>query len=95
MGVPRETKPAFFRLVTRRLVNLTNTELAMLFKLRAAEVEEALTGHVWWDCNKTVYWSRFMTLQDRLYEVMMEIQSRYPAREVREYNELLPVKESE
>jgi hypothetical protein len=89
----RETKPSFHRPVTRRLINLTNDELSLLFKLRADEVADSLKGHEFWDDNRIVYWNKFILLQDRLFEVMMEIQSRYPAKEVRDYQRLLPVME--
>lgn len=88
-----ELDPAPFRLITRRLVGLTNSELAMLFQKRANAVAEDLDGHVWWESPFLVYWNQFIELQDKLYEVMMEIQSRYPATEVKEFYRTLPVVE--
>jgi hypothetical protein len=89
----RELDKSFHRPETRRLVDLTNSELTLLFQRRAKELAEALDGHVFWDNECIVYWSTFIELQDYLYEVMMEIQSRYPAKEVNEHMRLLPVME--
>jgi len=87
-------EPAPFRPVTRRLAGLTNSELVLLFRKRAAIVAEDLDGHVLWGSNFHIYWDRMMALQDQLYEIMMEIQSRYPAREITEdYDRTLPVME--
>lgn len=89
----RETNPNFHRPETRRLINLTNDELAQLFRLRAKVVADNLDGHSFWDDDRIVYWPKFTLLQDRLFEVMMEIQSRYPQKEVRDHHRLLPVME--
>jgi hypothetical protein len=78
----RELDKSFHRPETRRLVDLTNSELTLLFQRRAKELAEALDGHIFWDNECIVYWNTFIKLQDYLYEVMMEIQSRYPAKEV-------------
>jgi hypothetical protein len=72
---------------------LTNDELALLFRKRAADVADNLDGHSMWESKYTVYWTQFTALQDKLYEVMMEIQSRYPRSDVREYHRTLPVME--
>jgi hypothetical protein len=93
MPFSREIKEHFHRPSKRRLINLTNTELSLLFKLRADEIAKDLDGHVFWEDARIVYWDRFIDLQDALFEVMLEIQSRYPASEVKEWNRLLPVVE--
>jgi len=91
MSCNRETRPSFHRPMARRLVDLTNDELALLFEYRAKAVASELKGHVFWDSRFIVYWDKFIRLQDELYEVMLEIQSRYPKAEVKEYMRLLPV----
>lgn len=75
----------------RRLRTLTNDELCQLFEMRAKAVADKLRGHIFWESNRIVYWSAFSNLQARLYEVMMEIQSRYPEKE---YFDPLPVAEA-
>jgi len=89
----RELDPAPHRPETRRLSDLTNSELTLLFNRRADAITKALDGHAMWNSSFIVYWPRFLELQDKLYEVMMEIQSRYPEKEVREYMRILPVME--
>lgn len=89
--ISRETEPAEFRPETRWLIELDNTELALLFKHRAEAVHDALNGHTFWSDDQTVYWSRFTPLQDDLFEIMLEIQSRYPKKEA--CGRLLPVME--
>lgn len=89
----RELGKAFHRPEIRRLADLTNNELVLLFRARAKELADELEGHTFWDSRFIVYWIRFIELQDYLYEVMMEIQSRYPEREVKEHMRLLPVME--
>ena len=84
-------QPASYRPETRRLADLTNSELVLLFKKRADAVAKELDGHSLWNSPFLVYWSKFMDLQDSLYEVMMEIQSRYPAREISDWSRTLPV----
>lgn len=89
----RELSPANHRPNTRRLSDLTNDELVLLFRKRAKEVADELDGHSFWDSEFIVYWGQFIKLQDYLYEVMMEIQSRYPADEVKNLSRMLPVME--
>ena len=77
----RQLEPADHRPKTRRLSDLTNTELSLLFKHRSEKISSELEGHSFWESPHIVYWSRFDTLQESLFEVMMEIQSRYPKEE--------------
>jgi hypothetical protein len=81
----------FFQPEERRLAALTNEELARIFEMRAKAVFFFLEKHVWWDSNRQVYWDKSIPLLNSLYETMLEIQSRYPGQEVREYMDLLPV----
>lgn len=88
----REIESAFYRMNDRRLVNLSNEELQSLFELRAAKIKLDPKG--FWDCNKTVYWHSMIPLLMDLYEIMLEIQSRYPKEEITRYPnafDLLPV----
>lgn len=87
----RETKDWFHRPKNRRLINLSNEELAELFKIRAKKISTGLKTHTMWDNNQIIYWSLYMKLQADLYEVMLEIQARYPANEVAHWQQLLPV----
>lgn len=89
----RELGPADHRPTVRRLSDLTNSELVLLFRKRAEAVAEELDGHSFWDSRFIVYWNTFIELQDKLYEVMMEIQSRYPEKEVKGWARTLPVME--
>lgn len=88
--IARELHETEHRPKTRRYINLTNEELAVLFKVRAAKIAELLEPHTFWSNNRIVYWSQFAPLQEDLYEVMLEIQSRYPSKE---YFRALPVAE--
>ncbi len=85
MGLHREVEPFYHRPKIRRLVNLSNDELALLFSMRAEKITKALTGHIWWDSVKSVYWNEFIPLLARLYETMAEIQARYPTCEMQKY----------
>lgn len=88
--------PAPHRPETRRLAGLSNNELALLFKMRADAVAKELDGHSLWNNPFLVYWTKFINLQDSLYEVMMEIQSRYsldPANEIVAWSRILPIME--
>ena len=73
-----ENTPNFHRPITRRLKSLTNEELNQLFKLRASKIGNQLGSHGFWDNNKIVYWEQYRPLLIELYEVMLEIQSRFP-----------------
>ncbi len=73
--------------VTRRLASLSNDELNQLFVSRATKVTEHVTGD-----GKSAPASILMNLQWNLYEVLLEIQSRYNRNDVRSQR-LLPVVE--
>jgi hypothetical protein len=81
--VSRETDPAFFRPPERRLSELSNEELQALFEMRSSKVKIDPKG--FWDNNKIVYWEMMWPKLMELYEVMLEIQSRYPKSEIKEY----------
>lgn len=88
----RETEAAPYRPKDRKLVDLTNEEIQALFNMRASKVKLDPKG--FWDCNKIVYWHEMIPLLMDLYEVMLEIQSRYPKSEICKYLgafDLLPV----
>ncbi len=90
--VPRETTHAPFRLKDRFYVNLTNEELQLLFNHRASKVQLDPKG--FWECDKIVYWSVMIPILMDLYEIMLEIQARYPRDEIMKYPgafDLLPV----
>lgn len=96
----KEEDPAYFRPQHRPLKNLSNEELRALFDLRAQKVRDNLDPKGFWENNRIVYWSAMIPLLLSLYEIMVEIQARYPKREIygsegREYlnAELLPLLE--
>ena len=89
----REIGPAYYRPKERRLIDLTNTELSLLFAKRAEDIRSKLKGHIWWDSSFITYWNKFLDLQDVLYEIMLEIQSRYPEHEIKSYHRILPAVE--
>ena len=98
----RETLPAFYRPSNRRLSELTNEELRQLFDLRAKKIYEELDPKGFWENNKIVYWHGMIPTLEALYEVMLEIQSRYPKNEIVKYsehgpyfNQLLPLNEEQ
>lgn len=85
-----ETKPAFFRPENRRLIELTNEELQSLFELRASKIKLDPKG--FWNNERIVYWADMIPKLADLYLVMLEIQSRYPEKEMYpEKPNLLPV----
>jgi hypothetical protein len=89
--VIRETDPAYFRPKTRRLKHLSNEELQQLFELRSSKIKVDPKG--FWDNNQIVYWNEMIPKLDDLYEVLLEIQSRYPKSEIyANDSRLLPVK---
>lgn len=73
-------KPAFYRPTERRLLSLNNEELQQLFELRASKVKLDPKG--FWDDNRIVYWDDMIPRLQALYEVMLEIQARYPWYEI-------------
>ncbi len=89
----QELDPAFFRPETRRLADLTNSELGLLFRKRSDTIAAALDGHTPTQGTDYTSWTQFISRQDALYEIMLEIQSRYPAEKVKENMRLLPVVE--
>lgn len=94
----KEELPAWFRPAVRRYKDMTNEELQGLFELRASKVKLDPKG--FWDDNRIVYWSTMIPVLASLYEIMLEIQSRYPASEMlyegeaRFWEPLLPVPEA-
>lgn len=78
----RETISAFYRPANRRLMSLTNEELRSLFEMRAKKVEQHIDPNGFWDCNQIIYWNDMFEPLAALFEVMLEIQSRYPYEEV-------------
>jgi hypothetical protein len=97
----RALDPAYYRPTERRLSSLTNEELRAVYDVRAAKLREALEPKGLWDDVRIVYWGSMIPRMQELYEVLLEIQSRYPKNEIcREldtgfYKELLPVPEPE
>lgn len=91
MSTSRETHPHLHRPPVRRLSELDNTELQALFVLRSSRIAAELNGHQFWDNPRIVYWNKFLILQADLYEVMLEIQRRYPKDEIKGYELLLPL----
>src|SRR2546423_870118 len=98
--IKEETNSTFNRPKERRLSSLTNEELQQLFELRANKIKLDPKG--FWDNNKIIYWGEMMPRLMALYEVMLEIQSRYPKEEIIKYNligpyfnQLLPLNEKE
>ena len=87
MPVSRETKEAYYRPVNRRLISLSNEELRALLDIRAKKVHDTLDPKGFWECNQIVYWSAMFAPLLDLYEVMMEIQARYPFDEIGKYVE--------
>lgn len=76
----KEMNKTFYRPEARPLAGLTNEELQLIFDLRAAKVKLDPKG--FWDDNRLVSWFDMPKLLESLYEVMLEIQSRYPQREI-------------
>jgi len=75
-------------------MDMTNEELQALFELRASKVKMDPRG--FWDCNKIVYWNDMIPRLLALYEIMLEIQARYPKDDICKYPgsyepKLLPV----
>lgn len=98
--ISRETETAFYRPEIRRLVDLTNEELQMLFELRVSKIKIDPKG--FWDDNKTIYWNQMFEPLMKLYEVLLEIQARYPKKEICEYghegpyfDKLIPLNEKQ
>lgn len=83
--IEREVKPSYYRPKARRLIDLSNEELATLFAMRSSKITEELKGHIWWDSIKSVYWEQFIPMVANLYECMLELQARYPTCEMEKY----------
>lgn len=91
MPIQRETEPAYFRPAVRRLKDLTNEELQQLYELRASKIK--LDPEGFWGNLRIVYWRQTIPRIDDLYEVLLEIQSRYPKSEIyADDKNLLPVR---
>ena len=82
----KQNEPAFYRMKDRRLSNLSNEELQALFEIRAAKIKLDPKGL--WDDNKMVScWGLPAALMD-LYEIMLEMQARYPKEEICKYADI-------
>lgn len=68
--------------------NLTNEEIQILFELRASKIKLDPKG-LWDDIRKVACWSMISPMK-ALYEMMLEIQARYPQRECEGNMDLLP-----
>ncbi len=96
MPWPREIEACYYRPELRRLINLSNEELRAIYDIRAAKVHYHLKPEGFWDNNQIIYWNSMMPAMTDLYEVLMEIQARYPISEVGKHgfdDRLLPVME--
>jgi hypothetical protein len=97
----RETDPAFYRPESRPLQELTNEELQALFNLRASKIQLDPKG-IWEDNRIVSCWSSMIKSLEALYDIMLEIQARYPKSEVSKDNgrgayfqNLLPLNEEQ
>ena len=88
----REVKPALHRPQICQMVSLTEVELLMLFKHRADIIHAKLKNNAGIS-GPSLYWSELATLQNALYETMLEIQSRYPVGSLPTEIRLLPIRE--
>jgi hypothetical protein len=94
----KENEPAYFRPAKRPFSSLTNEELQVLFEFRCSKVKLDPKG--FWDDVRSVYWGEMIDKLHDLYELMLEIQSRYPKVEVigksgSNFDKMLPLDEAE
>lgn len=91
----RETDLVFYLSEYRILSELSNEELQLLFNSRAAKIK---LDETFWDSDKTLYWNDLIPKLKALYEIMLEIQARYPKKEIEEgdyFFTLLPLNEKQ
>lgn len=80
-SISRETAAAYYRTSERRLMHLTNEELKMLFEMRVDKVIGGIPL-TYWENDLIISPDYAIKNLGALYEVMLEIQARYPKEQV-------------